>query len=108
MTLGKKMKSSVQQLADWFSKQCDGDWEHGSGFTIATLDNPGVSVDIALRGTSLEAVPFEEKKEAFESQTDWMICRRTDEGFEGRGAPGRLEDIIREFLSWAQKNENGA
>ncbi len=99
------MKTPLQRLTDWYSRHCDGEWEHGYGFKIATLDNPGVAVDIYLRETSLESVPFEEKKEDYETSDRWMICRRSAEWFEGRGAPGRLEDIIEEFLRWAELHE---
>jgi len=102
------MESPLRGLADWYARQCDGDWEHSFGFSISTLDNPGVAVDVELRGTALESVPFEEKKDHYDSATDWMLCRRTEEKFEGRGAPGRLEDIVREFLSWAGQNEKKA
>ncbi|MFE2849501.1 Imm53 family immunity protein, partial [Streptomyces scopuliridis] len=28
-------------LQNWYTQQCDGDWEHEWGVKIATLDNPG-------------------------------------------------------------------
>jgi len=99
------MKSTLQRLSDWYTSQCDGDWEHGSGFKITTLDNPGVAVDIDLQGTSLAAVSYEEKKDRYDSKTEWMICSRKENRFEGRGAPSRLEDIILEFLVWAGRHE---
>jgi hypothetical protein len=97
------MKSPLQRLADWYAAQCDDDWEHGMGITISSIDNPGFAVDIDLRGTSLELVAYEEKKDRYESKEAWMICYRTKEKFEGRGAPSRLEDIICEFLTWAEQ-----
>ena len=103
------MKTAVQRLTEWYSRRCNGDWEHSYGFTIDTLDNPGVSVSVDLRETELESVPFEEKKEDYESTDRWMICQRSANKFEGRGAPCRLEDIIEEFLRWAglhQKEPN--
>jgi hypothetical protein len=101
------MKTPLQRLTDWYSRQCNGDWEHGFGFKITTLDNPGVALDIELRETALESVPFEEKKEDYESTDRWMICRRSAEKFEGRGAPARLEDIIEEFLRWSERHHKG-
>ena len=97
-----------QRLTCWYSEQCNGDWEHTYGFTIDTLDNPGVSLAVDLRETSLESVPFDEKKEHYESIDRWMICRRTAEQFEARGAACRLEDMIEEFLRWAKQNEKPA
>ena len=28
-------------LLSWYHSQCDGDWEHGNGVKIGTIDNPG-------------------------------------------------------------------
>jgi hypothetical protein len=102
------MKSALERLEDWYSRHCDGDWEHLFGFEISTLDNPGVAVDIDLVRTALESVPFEEKKVDYDSVDRWMICKREDEKFVGRGAPGRLNDIIEEFLRWAELHEKEA
>ena len=99
------MKSSIQRLTEWYAAQCNGEWEHGWGFKITTLDNPGIAVDINLTDTPLAAVPFEEKKDKYESETEWMICSRREDRFEGRGAPCRLEDIILEFLAWAESHQ---
>lgn len=85
----------------WYSRHCDGDWEHGYGFKIETLDNPGVSLDAGLRETELETVPFAEIKRDYGTDDRWMICRRTEDRFETRGAPSRLTDMIEEFLRWA-------
>lgn len=95
------MKSALQRLTDWYLQQCDGEWEHGYGFGIATLDNPGVSLDIELRGTGLESAHYEEKKDAYATEDRWMICRVREGKFEARGAPTRLDDMIEEFLHWA-------
>ncbi|HQF39415.1 MAG TPA: immunity 53 family protein [Opitutaceae bacterium] len=98
------MRSTLQRLSAWYSQQCNGDWEHGFGFKISTLDNPGVAVDIDLRDTPLETVPFAERKDDYESTDRWMLCRRNLDTFEGRGAPDRLEDSIEEFLRWAESH----
>ena len=99
------MKTPLQRLTDWYSRRCDGDWEHGYGFKIDTLDNPGVSLRVELRETYLESVPFEEKKDAYDSKDRWMICSRDEEKFEAFGAASRLEDMIEEFLRWAESHE---
>ena len=38
------MSDELSWLQQWYSAHCDGEWEHGFGVTIATLDNPGWSV----------------------------------------------------------------
>lgn len=30
----------LKWLENWYSSNCDGDWEHLYGITIRTLDNP--------------------------------------------------------------------
>ena len=42
----------------WYVVQCNGDWEHSSGITITSLDNPGWLVKIELVGTALDNKEF--------------------------------------------------
>jgi hypothetical protein len=69
------------------------------------LDNPGVSVTINLNGTELKEATYPETNQSYETENDWMICRKSEGTFEGRGAPGRLEDILLAFLNWAESHE---
>lgn len=39
-------------------QNCDNDWEHSYGLRIATLDNPGWSVEISLNDTVLEEMEY--------------------------------------------------
>lgn len=41
----------LARLSAWYAAQCDGEWEHGFGIDIATLD---------LRGTNFEQKTFAE------------------------------------------------
>ena len=50
---------TIMRLQDWFAAQCDGDWEHGAGITVGTLDNPGWYATVYVDGTDLEGAPFE-------------------------------------------------
>jgi hypothetical protein len=63
-TLGKyqvSLKEECRQLEilkwlqAWYSSQCNGDWEHGNGIRIASIDNPGWHVAINLNETELES-----------------------------------------------------
>jgi hypothetical protein len=31
---------------EWYTKQCNGDWEHSYGIRIDTIDNPGWSLTL--------------------------------------------------------------
>jgi hypothetical protein len=48
--------NAVNHLAEWYSRQCDGDWEHEYGIEITTLDNPGWLIRVDLKGTELEGL----------------------------------------------------
>jgi hypothetical protein len=52
------LSAELEELQRWYEAQCDGDWEHEFGATIATLDNPGWTVDIDLERTPLEGRAF--------------------------------------------------
>jgi len=106
--------SALSGIAKWYRSQCNEEWEHGEGVTICTLDNPGWAIEVSLRGTPLEATPFEERKYGIEenaepSGEDWLVCRVVGKKFKGYGGPFKLEEMIRIFLDWAVQNgEQGA
>ena|SRR2546423_10096488 len=91
----------VERLETWFVKQCDGDWEHGAGIAISTLDNPGWSIDVDLRGTSLEGRSFAPiKKDA--SENDWLHASISGNIFKIRCGPTNLDGAIALFCDWAE------
>jgi hypothetical protein len=97
--------STLSRLSNWYLRHCDGNWEHGLGFRITTLDNPGIAIDINVTDTELEHVPFAEVKDNYDSEDQWLICCRTDKCFEARGAATRFEDMLRIFLDWADAHQ---
>ena len=91
--------SDLEWLQDWYSSKVDGEWEHNDGIQIDTLDNPGWSLKIALKGTSLstsEAHEFSENK----SEMDWIHWRVQNGRFEGYGGAGNLTSLIAIFRKW--------
>ena len=108
------MSDELSWLQQWYSAHCDGEWEHGFGVTIETLDNPGWSVKIDVEGTELASTPFEPAKTAV-SDTNWVHCRVTERKeralarpfppgrhFEGLGGELNLGDIIKIFRTWVE------
>ena len=108
------MTDELSWLQQWYSEQCDGEWEHGFGVTIETIDNPGWSVKISVEGTELASAQFEPVKTAV-SETDWIQCRVAERKkgplphsspnyrrFEGFGGALNLPDIIKRFRTWAE------
>jgi hypothetical protein len=91
-------------LQAWYATQCDGDWEHEYGVSIQTLDNPGWSLHLDLRGTALEGVTFP-KYEIHRGEHDWLVARVIDDRFEAACGPLNLGEAIHEFRAWASTRD---
>lgn len=89
---------NIQKLQTWYSKQCDGSWEHQYGVSIDTLDNPGWTVVVDLTGTDLQSMQMGSIIEEKDEQ-DWLHCRIEDGKFVGNGGPLNLDAILRSFLA---------
>ncbi len=94
----------LRWLQTFYAERCDGEWEHGEGISIHTIDNPGWSVKIPLRDTYLETRQFT-RIEVEESETDWYHCWRDAAFFQGAGGPHNLESLLTVFRTWAETNE---
>lgn len=88
-------------LETWFAQQCNGDWEHGYGIQINTLDNPGWSIEINLVDTELACREFSLLK-IDRSENDWIHCSTEGGFFKGYGGLVNLEEILNCFCKWAQ------
>lgn len=53
------INDDILWLLKFYHDQCDGDWEHGNGVQIGTIDNPGWYLKIELSETNLENIEFE-------------------------------------------------
>jgi hypothetical protein len=104
MTSAATTTNALQRLQRWFQAQCDGDWEHGEGIAIETLDNPGWSLKVSLADTPLEHKAFAELKRDYGSETDWLTCFLRDGKFIGACGPQKLEEMIEVFLTWADES----
>lgn len=92
-------------VLDWFSRwyeaQCDGDWEHGFGPSIGTVDNPGWSLKIDLAGTDCDGRTLDRLTHNYEHEADWWTCWTQDNVFHGVGGPLQLRSILEVFRDWA-------
>jgi hypothetical protein len=93
------MSDLLVDLECWLASHCDGDWEHGWGVRINTLDNPGWSVDIDLAGTDLSGKALSRIQEE-RTERDWIHCWVDEEVFKGRGGPKNLHEILGVFTAW--------
>ena len=94
------METELTELVEWFNAQCNGDWEHGDGVKITTLDNPGWSILIDLDNTDLEDREFT-PVEDLAPERDWMRCWIEKGQFHAAGGPDMLRPMLRVFLDWA-------
>lgn len=112
--------SNLNRLQAWYEAQCNGTWEHHSGISIQSCDNPGWWVKIQLTGTPLSEKPFcpiehnvslahmERIAAGLEGDScdrgsDWMLCHVKDNVFDGAGGPQKLDVILAAFLDWAEE-----
>ena len=96
--------SDLDWLVKWYANHCDGDWEHGEGILISTLDNPGWSVQINLDGTELSDMVFE-TVEIERNDSDWFHCKIEKGVFYGAGGIFNLKEILVVFQTWAEQIE---
>lgn len=92
----------LNKINEWFKSNCNGDWEHGYGIKIETMDNPGWKVDIYLYDTELEDKPFD-KIMIHNSDDDWLYCKVENYFFTGMGDIDKLEAILEVFNKWQDK-----
>ena len=97
--------NTITKLQGWYHLQCNGDWEHGSGIIIETLDNPGWIFKINLEDTDLEGKQFAKVsygvgENAEPSDDNWIVCKVVDKQFEAAGGPHKLEEMLQVFLKW--------
>lgn len=95
------MSNPFGTLQEWYVAQCNGEWEHGHGIKISTIDNPGWSLKIDLEGTLQETKSFT-SVDLTRDESDWIRCRIREGRFEGFGGPKNLEELVGLFLQWAR------
>lgn len=92
-------------LAEWYISHCDGNWEHGYGIKIETLDNPGWSliVDIAyLPISALEPIPWVLVEY---NENDWYGFKVENGKFDAAGDPTKLAFLISKFKEFIEGKE---
>lgn len=67
---------TLSWIQKWYFEQCNGDWEHGYGIRIDTIDNPGWSVMISIEDTDVRHKPFE-RADIERTNTDWIFVKLT-------------------------------
>lgn len=86
---------TLEWLEKWLIKQSDGNWEHGCGIQMKTLNNSGWSLEVELDGTDL-FLPDKEW-ELHESGDGWYGYEVYDNTFKSSGDPKKLNFLIQLF-----------
>jgi hypothetical protein len=87
---------SLSFLQTWYASCCDGDWEHGYGVRISTLDNPGWSVKINLAETPLDGTRLD-RLITERTDDDWVHAWSDGTHFEGACGPLNLDEVLKAF-----------
>ena len=98
------MENVFEWLQNWYASQCDGDWEHGNGIQIGTIDNPGWYLRISLEETELQDKKFQ-KISIDRSENGWIRCFIENKIFEGVGGPFNLPEILQIFRNWVENHQ---
>lgn len=96
-------------LQKWCAGQADGEWEHGYGVRIETVDNPGWWISIDLTDTEYENIYYSAPTVEV-SEADWYFYRFEDKKFIASGDLTKLEFLLckfREAIENASKNKPG-
>ena len=98
----------LTDLQSWYAAQCDGGWEHQYGVKIDTLGNPGWSVNIDLRDTSLNGRPFPPIAEGIDADREpqsprSLVCRVEGGIWRGFGDETKLAVLLQTFVDWARE-----
>jgi hypothetical protein len=102
--------STLARLQAWYTRQCNGVWEHSSGVLIESCDNPGWWVKVNLLGTPLQTRAFTEVAEGVDAQRvalgpRWLSCHVESGTWHGAGDETKLEGILEVFLAWAEASD---
>jgi immunity protein 53 of polymorphic toxin system len=98
-------------LQAWYATRCNGEWEHGYGVSIGTLDNPGWSVEIDLKGTILANKPYAPQA-IHRSEHEWVVTSVQGVATSVRGrqfraacGPLNLGEALYMFRRWAEADD---
>jgi hypothetical protein len=95
------LNSNFLWLMNWYSLQCDGDWEQSFGIKIKNLDNPGWRITVSIQETILRNKDFEEIQ-IERTDEDWIFCKIENGFFDGCCGIFNLEELLQTFRSWVE------
>ena len=95
----------LEWIQSWFKDNCDGDWEHGHGIQITSLDNPGWDVEIDISKTSIANINVKWILNE-RSPQDWYGVKIENQRFNAAGDSSKLTFLLGLFKEMIEKIEN--
>lgn len=92
------MKTTITKLQCWYRLNCNGDWEHSYGISIGNIDNPGWSIKIDLKDTSLDELVYSKSFQSKQDEFDWYDFKTENECMQIFCGPDNLDQVIEIFL----------
>ena len=84
----------------WVESQFDGNWEHGRGFSLGLVDNPGWTLRIDVSNHDVSRTTLLPIKESDVDHTRFFFAEVTaDDVFDGICDATQLERLLRVFRS---------
>lgn len=94
----------IKWLQDWYSSNCDGEWEHENSIKIQSLDNPGWLLEIEI--CNLSSRVSLKKWNVFElSEENWIGYDVENNKFTASGDSTKLEALITIFKMVLEQGE---
>jgi hypothetical protein len=94
---------TLSLLQSWYLAQCNGDWEHGYGIRLETVDNPGWRLRIDLCGTDAEGLELD-RVSVQRTETDWLTYGVEKNEFQAAMGPENLVECVGIFLKWFESS----
>ena len=92
------MTELIDRIQNWYKLNCNGDWEHSYGYSIATLDNPGWTIRIDLTETPLENLEFNKEYQNSEKEHDWFFIKTKEKVLDISCGPNNLKQVFNIFF----------
>lgn len=80
-------------IEEWYASHCDGEWEHQFGVQLETIDNPGWSLRIELRGTSHQGLT-QSWQQLNRTEVNWIHWCVSGDRFIGYCGARNLTELI--------------
>ena len=95
----------VSKLEEWYERQCNDEWEHSYGIKIDTLDNPGWSIKIDLKGTKRQGAEL--KRMSIErTEQNWIFYWTEENQFQICCGPKNFTEAADLFVEWFDSVES--